>query len=100
MSLSTISGLSGIISVPLNPSPAVLQADAQTQSTTEQAAASGAVQPILMVPTKPPLSPAVMAELIGRQASPYGSPLADYAGGQASGDVTAIDQGSRPLLSQ
>lgn len=101
MSSSTISGLSGMVSVPLSPTPAVVQTDANPQSATEPAAVYGAAQPILMVPTKPPLSPAVMAELIGRQASPYGSPLADYAGGQP--DLTAttpIDPGSRSLVSQ
>jgi hypothetical protein len=103
MSSSAISGLNGMVSVPLNPTQAVLQADAKQQTVTEPASASSAVQPILMVPTKPPLSPAVMAELIGRQASPYGSPLADYAGGQPPQEGTTtvpIDQGVRSLPSQ
>jgi hypothetical protein len=62
------------------------------------------VQPILLVPTKPPLSAAVMAELIGQQASPFASTGGPFAGGQLAGDQksvdsrTSIDLGSLPVL--
>jgi hypothetical protein len=73
MSSSTLSALSGIAPVRIEPIFAAAQIAGQQQPTTEPAPAFNTAQPILMVPTKPPLSPAVMAELIGQQTSPYGS---------------------------
>ena len=68
MSLSTLSASTGNV--------AATTAVAQTQAIAGSAPPppqTNSAQPILMVPTKPPLSPAVMAELIGRQSQPYGS---------------------------
>ena len=102
MSSSAISGIGRIVQAPLNLASTAVQASTKPQAATEPAipaAASNAVQPILMVPTKPPLSAAVMAELIGRQVSPYGFPLADYAGYQTPGNgpaTTTIDQQNPP----
>jgi hypothetical protein len=76
MSSSAISGLNGIASAPLDPTFAAIQAAAKPQATTAPAPAAPAfndTQPILLVPTKPPLSAAVMAELLGQSTSPFGS---------------------------
>ena len=66
MSLSALSGFTDTVPV----TAAVTQSQAATAAPSQPPQGSG-TQPILMVPTKPPLSPAVMAELIGRQTSLY-----------------------------
>ena len=71
------------MSAPPNPTLAVSQVAAKSHAASAAQAANG-VQPILLVPTKPPLSAAVMAELLGQQPSPYGAGLGDYAGDQKS----------------
>jgi hypothetical protein len=83
MSSSAISGLSGTVAAPLNAIFATAQVSAKPQATTPSAAptANGG-QPILLVPTKPPLSAAVMAVLIGRQTSLDGSSTGGYASNQ------------------
>ena len=77
MSLSALSGFPD--TVPATAGVTQSQATAGAPSPPPQ---TSGTQPILMVPTKPPLSPAVMAELIGRQTSPYG--LAPPATGTAA----------------
>jgi hypothetical protein len=86
MSMSAISGISGLAPAPLDLTTVAAQAAAKPQAPTDTATAApatNAMQPILMVPTKPPLSAAVMNELIGRQVSPYGSIVGDYGRDQA-----------------
>jgi len=74
---STITGLSGIAAV--LPSLNVSSVQASAKPPAAPAAFGDAQQPLLMVPTKPPLSEAVMAELMSRQSpSPYGA----LSGGQ------------------
>lgn len=85
MSSSAISGLDGIASAPFDPMVAAIQAPAKPQATTAPAPAAPAfngVQPILLVPTKPPLSAAVMAELLGQQTSSFGGTTGSYPGDQ------------------
>ena len=102
MSSSAITGLSGIASTPLNPPIAAVQAAASSQATPAPVATDpNGVKPILMVPTKPPLSAAVMAELIGQQtSSSYGSIAGLHAGDQKSAEgvsSTTINQGGSTL---
>jgi hypothetical protein len=88
MSSSAIFGLSGIAPTPSDPTFAAIQAAAKPQATSAPAPAAPAfngVQPILLVPTKPPLSAAVMAELLGQQTSPFGS-----AGGENARDQNPV----------
>jgi len=79
MSSSAITGLSGIAPAPPSQAIAAVQTAAKPQTAPT---ASSDVQPILMVPTKPPLSAAVMAELIGQQTSSYGSLVGSYSSDQ------------------
>lgn len=93
MSSSAISGLGGSAAAPLTLTPEAIQALANPQTTAQPAPApaassSNGVQPILLVPTKPPLSSAVMAELMGHQTSPYGSAATGNATGAGSGEVS------------
>jgi hypothetical protein len=103
MSSSAITGLSGTASAPLNLPIIAVQAAAKTQATTAAHAAAGTndAEPILMVPTKPPLSPAVMAELIGQQSSSYGSVGGGYSSDQkpAAGLPSATASADGPTLS-
>jgi hypothetical protein len=80
MSSSAITGLSGI--APALPSLAIATVQTAAKPQTTPTASNGVQQPLLMVPTKPPLSAAVMAELIGQQTSPYGSPVRSYSANQ------------------
>jgi hypothetical protein len=78
MSLDAVSGLSGSSFAPLNRAPAVTQVAAPTQGSPVTSGASQATasaidptkpsEPLLLVPTQP-LSPTVLAELIGRHLS-------------------------------
>jgi hypothetical protein len=79
MSVDAVSGLSGSAFAPLNRAPAVTQVSAATKTpvatqasgeTTSPAPAKPA-QPLLLVPAQP-LSPSVLAELIGRHLSLHG----------------------------
>ncbi len=82
MSANVISGISGVSPAPLNLTAAEVQGPAKVQSAPEVAAAqttANATQTILMVPTRPPLSNAVLAELMGQQAAVFGSPLAQVS---------------------
>lgn len=93
MSSSVTSELSGIASAQLNLTSAATKASAVTQaSAAAPTAASDAnsTPPLLMVPTKPPLSNAVMAELIGRQSSSYGPVDGTYTGDQPAVDGTVL----------
>lgn len=85
MSSSAIAGVGGTVLAPLNPISASPQAAAQPQA----AQAINGVQPILLVPTKPPLSAAVMAELLGQQPAPYGGSIGDYPKDQKPTDATS-----------
>ena len=82
MSSSAITGLSGI--APAAPSRAIASVQTAAKPPTTTPANNDAQQPILMVPTKPPLSAAVMAELIGQQTSSYGSLVGSYSTDQKS----------------
>jgi hypothetical protein len=73
-------GLSGIAPAPPSLAIAAVQTAAKPQTTTT--ASNDVQQPILMVPTKPPLSAAVMAELIGQQTSSYGSLVGSHSADQ------------------
>jgi hypothetical protein len=99
MSSSAISGLSGIVSAPLDAIFAAVQPSAKPQATTAppDPAANGA-QRILLVPTKPPLSAAVMAVLIGRQTSSDSFSMGGYASNQrpADGATTAGNRQAIP----
>jgi hypothetical protein len=77
MSFDAVSGLSGSSFAPLNRAPAVTPVSAPTQSspaTSGSALSASATdptksaQPLLLVPTQP-LSPTVLAELVGRHLS-------------------------------
>jgi hypothetical protein len=82
MSVDAVSGLSGSTFAPLNRAPAVTQVSAATQTPvatrsgvpaqasgeTTAAAPAKPAQPLLLVPTQP-LSPTVLAELVGRHLS-------------------------------
>ncbi len=79
MSSNVISGISGAAPAPVNLTSAEVQAPAKVSAAAEAAASQPGATPaqtIMMVPTRPPLSNAVMAELMGQQASVFGSPLA------------------------
>jgi hypothetical protein len=103
MSSNAISGVGGIASAPLNPTFLAIQSAAKAQPATTPAPAppaSNGVQPILLVPTKPPLSSAVLAELIGQQISPYGSSVGQYSGYERPADsatATGTDHGVSSL---
>jgi hypothetical protein len=88
MSSSAISGVGGTVPAPLNPTAAVAQVAAKPQTAPAAQTANG-VQPILLVPTKPPLSAAVMAELLGQPTSPYGGSVGDYTRAQKPTDATS-----------
>jgi hypothetical protein len=73
-------GLSGI--APAAPSLAIAAVQTAAKPQTATTASNDVQQPILMVPTKPPLSAAVMAELIGQQTSSYGSLVGSHSADQ------------------
>ncbi len=101
MSSSAISGIGGTVPAPLTPALAAIQTSAQTQAKPSPPTANGE-QPILLIPTKPPLSAAVMAALLGQQTSLYGSAVGDYTQDQKPGDngsATAGGQGIPPSRS-
>jgi hypothetical protein len=76
MSVDAVSGLSGSTLAPLNRAPAVTQVSAagqtpvatQASGETTPPAPVKPAQPLLLVPTQP-LSPTVLAELVGRHLS-------------------------------
>jgi hypothetical protein len=74
MSLSATSAPADIAAAAPDPTIAV---SASVAASEPGAQTVSVTQPILIIPTKPPLSPAIMAELIGRQASLDGSPAGD-----------------------
>jgi len=86
MSPSAISGVGGTVSAPPTPISATPRVAAKSQTAPAAQTANG-VQPILLVPTKPPLSAAVMAELLGQQPSPYGASIGDYTRDQKPADT-------------
>jgi hypothetical protein len=88
MSSTAISGVGGTVSAPVTPISAAPQVAAKSQ-TAPAAQTPNGVQPILLVPTKPPLSAAVMAELLGHQLSPYGTSMGDYTRDQKPTDTTS-----------
>jgi hypothetical protein len=98
MSSSAIMGLSGI--APAAPSLAIAAVQTAAKPPTATPASNDVQQPILMVPTKPPLSAAVMAELIGQQTSSYGSLVGSYSADQkpAAGVPSANTNQSSPSL--
>jgi hypothetical protein len=100
MSSSAISALGGIDSAALNPIFAAIQAAAKPPASTAPAAAaptSGAAQPILLIPTKPPLSAAVMAVLLGRQSSSDGASVGGHAGDQRPVDGGRTTGNNNPV---
>jgi hypothetical protein len=96
MSSSAISGIGGTVPAVLSPTVAAIQATAQTQAAQTPPGSNGA-PPILLIPTKPPLSAAVMAALLGQQTSSYGSAIEDYARNQKQADG-APATGNGPVI--
>jgi hypothetical protein len=85
MSIDAVSGLSGSEFALLNRASQVTQVSTVAPAAAATAAAKDANdssiskpdRPILLVPTQPPLSAQVLAELIGRHLSPTGLSASD-----------------------
>ena len=86
MLTSAISGIDGVGSAPLNSTWMGSATAATSPAATHApnaAAATGAGKPFLIIPTKPPLSAAIMAELMGRPVLTFGYPAGTTTGGQS-----------------